>query len=69
MTKDVRQSPAARLSRLFRKAGVFIAKEQWAEAIAVLHEGEALARTLGNAEKLGLFLEEIEDCEKKGMKA
>jgi hypothetical protein len=53
------KSPAARFSRLFRKAGVFLAKGQRQEALAVFREGEALAQALGDEEKLALFREEI----------
>jgi hypothetical protein len=58
-------SPAARLSRLFRKAGVFLAKGQWQEALAVFREGEALAQALGDEEKLALFREEIARCQER----
>jgi hypothetical protein len=59
------KSPAARFSRLFRKAGVFLAKGQLHEALLTFREGEALARTLGDEEKLVLFREEIARCEKQ----
>jgi hypothetical protein len=59
------KSSAARFSRLFRKAGVFLAKSQWPEALAVFREGEALAQVLGDEEKLALFREEIAHCEKQ----
>ena len=62
MTESNPLSPAARFSRLFRKAGVFLAKNQMTEALAVLREGEALARDLEDAEKLILFREEIARC-------
>jgi hypothetical protein len=57
------RSVAERLSRLFRKAGVFLAKAQYQEALAVFRDGEALAQSLGDAEKLALFREEIARCE------
>jgi hypothetical protein len=59
------KSPAARFSRLFRKAGVFLAKSQWHEALAVFREGEALAQALGDEEKLALFREEIAQCRER----
>jgi hypothetical protein len=58
-------SPAAQLSRVFRKAGVFLAKGQVAQALAVFREGEALALSLGDEEKLALFREEITRYEQK----
>lgn len=57
-------SPAARFSRLFRKAGVFLAKNQRIEALAVFRAGEALARDLEDEEKLTLFREEIARCQR-----
>ena len=65
MAKTTAHSPAARLSRLFRKAGVFLAKSQWHEALAVFREGEALAQALGDEEKLTLFREEIARCQER----
>ncbi|MGH7965453.1 MAG: hypothetical protein ACRERD_27195 [Candidatus Binatia bacterium] len=65
MTESTAKSPAARLSRLFRKAGVFLAKGQLREALAVLREGETLARSLGDEEKLILFREEIARCQQE----
>jgi hypothetical protein len=59
------RSPAERFSRLFRKAGVFLAKGQWNEALAVFREGEVLAQTLGDEEKLALFREEIAQCQER----
>jgi hypothetical protein len=50
---------------LFRKAGVLLGKGQLREALAVLREGEALARALGDEQKRALFLEEILQCEKR----
>jgi len=58
-------TPAAQLSRVFRKAGVFLAKGQIEQALAALREGEALAITLGDGEKLALFREEIAQCEER----
>jgi hypothetical protein len=63
MTEQSTRSAAARLSRLFRKAGVFLAKERYQETLAVFREGEALAQSLGDAAKLVLFREEIARCE------
>lgn len=65
MAEVTDKSPAARFSRLFRKAGVFLAKGQWHQALAVLREGEALARALGDGGKLALFREEIARCEER----
>ncbi len=65
MAEPASKSPAQRFSRLFRKAGVFLAKGQVSEALAVLREGEALARTLGDEEKLALFREEIAQCQQR----
>jgi hypothetical protein len=58
-------SPAAQLSRVFRKAGVFLAKGQLEQALTAFREGETLALTLGDEEKLALFREEISQCENK----
>lgn len=65
MAEPTPQSPAARFSRLFRKAGVFLAKSQWREALAVFREGEALALRVGDEEKLALFREEIARCQEQ----
>ena len=59
------RTPAAQMSRLFRKAGVFLAKGQFEQALAAFREGEALALALGDEEKLALFREEITRCEKQ----
>ena len=59
------RTPAAQLSRIFRKAGIFLAKGQLEQALAAFREGEALAQTLGDEEKLALFREEITQCEQK----
>jgi len=59
------KSPAERFSRLFRKAGVFLAKSQWQEALAVFRAGEALAQALGDEEKLALFRAEIARCRER----
>ncbi|MGE0680125.1 MAG: hypothetical protein AB7P69_04310 [Candidatus Binatia bacterium] len=56
------RSPAERFSRLFRKAGVFLGKGQFPEALKVFREGEALALTLGDERRLALFREEIARC-------
>lgn len=65
MAETLSTSPAQRFSRLFRKAGVFLAKGQWQEALAVFREGEALAQSLGDEEKLALFREEIARCQER----
>lgn len=56
------KSPAERFSRLFRKAGVFLGKGRFAEALKVFREGETLALTLGDEQRLILFREEITRC-------
>ena len=63
MAESPPRTPAAQLSRVFRKAGVFLAKGEIAQALAAFREGEALALSLGDAEKLALFREEITRCE------
>jgi hypothetical protein len=65
MSESHERKPAERFSRLFRKAGVFLAKGQIVDALTVFREGEALARALGDEEKLGLFREEIVRCEQQ----
>ena len=65
MVETTPRSPAERFSRLFRKAGVFLAKGQWQDALAVFREGETLAQSLGDEEKLALFREEISRCQKQ----
>lgn len=65
MAEPTARRPAERFSRLFRKAGVLLGKGQLREALAVLREGEALARALGDEQKRALFLEEILQCEKR----
>ena len=65
MAEPIPKSPAARFSRLFRKGGVFLAKSQWQEALAVFREGEALALSVGDEEKLVLFREEIARCQER----
>lgn len=65
MAESSPRTPAAQLSRIFRKAGVFLAKGQLAQALAVFREGETLALTLGDEEKLALFREEITQCEQE----
>lgn len=62
MTEVPSKTPAERFSRLFRKAGVFLGKNQFAEALAVFREGEALALALGDEQRLALFREEIARC-------
>ena len=62
MAESLVKSPAERFSRLFRKAGVFLGKEQLREALGVLREGEALALALGDTQRLTLFREEIARC-------
>lgn len=56
------KTPAERFSRLFRKAGVFLGKGQFAEALVAFREGEALALALGDEPRLALFREEIARC-------
>lgn len=65
MTEPAAKTPAERFSRLFRKAGLFLAKGQFNEALAVCREGEALARTLGDEARLALFRAEITQCERR----
>lgn len=65
MSESRERSPAERFSRLFRKAGAFLAKGQIAEALMVFRQGETLAQALGDEEKLALFREEISQCEKR----
>ena len=60
------RTPAAQLSRIFRKAGIFLAKGQIEQALAAFREGETLAQALGDEEKLALFREEITRCEQQG---
>ena len=59
------KSPAERLSRLFRKAGVLLGKNRFAEALTVFRAGEALALSLGDEKKLALFREEIARCQEQ----
>lgn len=65
MAESLLESPAKRCSRLFRKAGVFLAKAQFDQALATLREGEAFALSRGDMEKLALFREEIVRCEQQ----
>jgi hypothetical protein len=51
------------MSRLFRKAGAFLAKGQVERALVTFREGETLALSLGDEEKLALFREEVTRCE------
>ncbi len=62
MAEASSRTPAERFSRLFRKAGVYLAKGQYHAALTVLREGEALARALGDDHRLLLFQEEITRC-------
>lgn len=64
MTEPSSRSPSAQMSRLFRKAGVFLAKGQYEQALATFREGEALALSLDDTEKLALFRQEITRCDK-----
>jgi hypothetical protein len=65
MAQSPIESPAKRCSRLFRKAGVFLAKGNLEQALVTLREGEAFALALGDAEKVALFHEEILQCEQR----
>ena len=62
MNKAQPRSPAARLARLFRTAGVFLAKGNILQALKTFRAGESLAQTLGDEEKLALFRQEITRC-------
>lgn len=62
MNKAQSGSPAARLARLFRTAGVFLAKGNMSQALKTFRAGESLAQTLGDEEKLALFRQEIAHC-------
>jgi hypothetical protein len=55
-----------RYARMFRKAGVFLGKSNIARAVEILKEGEALARTLGDARMAKLFADEIARVTKQG---
>jgi hypothetical protein len=46
-------------ARIFRKAGVFLAKGNIARAVEVLKEGRALAERLGDARMARRFADEI----------
>ena len=61
------RSPAARLARLFRTAGVFLAKDNMSQALKTFRVGESLAQILGDEEKLALFRQEIARCERASM--
>jgi hypothetical protein len=65
VAESLPKSPAKRYSRLFRKAGVFLAKAQFDQALVTLREGEAFALALGDNKKLALFREEILQCEQR----
>ena len=56
------ESLAKRFSRLFRKGGVLLGKGQFAEALTVFREGEALALLRDDKQRLLLFREEIAHC-------
>jgi hypothetical protein len=62
MAESSTKNPAQRFSRLFRKGGVFLGKGQLPEALAAFREGEALAVSLGDEQRLTLFREEIARC-------
>ena len=62
MAEAPSKTPAERFSRLFRKAGVYLAKGQYHEALAVLREGEVLALSFRDDRRLLLFREEIARC-------
>lgn len=62
MAEPRRKSPAEQFSRLFRKAGIFLGKGKFSEALKVFREGEALALALGDEKRLALFREEISRC-------
>ena len=51
---------------MFRKAGVFLGKGNIARAVEILKEGEALARSLGDAKMAKLFADEIARVTKQG---
>ncbi len=65
MAESTPRTPAVQMSRIFRKAGVFLSKGQFEQALVVLREGEALALSFGDEEKLALFREEITRCDQK----
>ena len=49
-----------RYARIFRKAGLFLAKGNIARAVEVLKTGEALAQSLGDVRMARRFADEIE---------
>ena len=49
-----------RYARIFRKAGVYLAKGNLARALEVLKEGRELAEREGHAKMARLFADEIE---------
>jgi len=53
-----------RYARIFRKAGVFIAKGNIARAVAILKEGHAIAVELGDLKMAERFAAEIVNAEK-----
>ncbi|MBI3250174.1 MAG: hypothetical protein HYZ50_27070 [Deltaproteobacteria bacterium] len=62
MAEATPKSAAERFSRLFRKAGVFLGKGQFAQALAVFRAGETLALALDDKARLALFRKEIARC-------
>ncbi len=50
-----------RYARIFRKAGVFIAKGNIARAVAILKEGHAIAVALGDLKMAERFAAEISE--------
>jgi len=50
-----------RYARIFRKAGVFIAKGNIARAVAILKEGHAIAVELGDLKMAERFAAEISE--------
>ena len=56
-----------RYARLFRKAGVFLAKADIGRATQVLSEGEELARSLGDGVMARRFAKEIERIRRAGV--
>jgi hypothetical protein len=55
-----RAEKGERYARLFRKAGVLLAKAELTRAAQVLTEGEQLARSLGDHAMAHRFAKEIE---------
>jgi hypothetical protein len=65
MAEPLSKTPAERFSRLFRKAGVFLGKGQFQEALSIFREGEILALSLSDERRLALFREEIARCQEQ----